>query len=52
MFYVYSQHRTLDAARAALDHFWATGEISEGEHARIMRRGKWHCVMLPEGWRS
>jgi hypothetical protein len=46
--YIYSNHRTQELANAALEHFFATGEISEAEHPRVERRGKWWSVTLPE----
>jgi hypothetical protein len=36
--FVYSHHTTLEKAQAALEHYFAAGEVCEGEHPTIERR--------------
>ncbi len=38
MEYAYSTHKTLSEARAALDDYFASGEVSASEFAGIQRR--------------
>jgi hypothetical protein len=35
MYYTYSRHRSRDAAESALEEYFATGEVSDGEWPRI-----------------
>jgi hypothetical protein len=47
MYFVYSGHKTRKRAEVALEDYFATGKISEGEHPYIERRGNRYCVLFP-----
>ena len=38
MRFVYSHHKTRDQAELALEQYYATGEVCDGEHPEIVRR--------------
>lgn len=44
--YIYSTHRSRDAAAAALEDYFATGEVSEGERPDIEHHHSRWCVTL------
>lgn len=46
--YIYSRHSTEALAHRTLEDFFARGEVCEGEHPRVERRGHWWCVTLVE----
>jgi hypothetical protein len=46
MFFVYSSHRSYDAAYAAIEMYYASGEISECDDPRITRDGDRWLVEL------
>ena len=48
MFYVYAYYKTRDRAEEALEDCYAWGEISYGEGAKIEKRGKFWCILLPD----
>lgn len=42
----YSSHKTYAAAEAALEDYFATGEVSWGDNPDIVKRGKrWHVEL-------
>jgi hypothetical protein len=52
MYFIYSYHQTREAAEAALEHYFATGEVCEAERPYIdenMRapKGRKYRVMFP-----
>jgi hypothetical protein len=44
--YIYSKHKTREGAERALEEFFATGEVSEGERPRVERVGSRFYVTL------
>lgn len=42
----YSSHRTRETAEAALEEYFADGEICEGEHPQIVKHGDRFYVMV------
>ena len=47
MYFVYSTHKTREAAEDALDDYFANGEICAAERPYITKLGKRWAVMFP-----
>lgn len=46
-YFIYSSHKSRDAAEQALEDYFANGEISEAEHPRIRKVGARWVVEFP-----
>jgi hypothetical protein len=46
MYFVYSTHKTEQAALAALEDMFANGDVYEAEHPCVERRGKVWAILL------
>lgn len=50
LYYTYSRHRSRENAEAALEEYYSTGEICDGEFPRIEKEnGRW-AVQVWDGW--
>jgi hypothetical protein len=47
LYFVYSFHKTRAKAEQALETYFASGIVSEGERPRVARCGKAWAVMFP-----
>lgn len=44
--FIYSSHKSRDAAELALDDYYSTGEVSNGDSpAIVFSRGRWRVML-------